>query len=80
MHCGAEVTESSTNKQHHLSQLAQREAPAAEYFPVGQLVQRSVSPAACFAHVAVLHHLVQNTLSCIWQLAASLLALVENEA
>ena len=46
-------------------QLAQREAPAAEYFPVGQLVQRSVSPGACVAHVAVLHHLVQNTLSYI---------------
>ena len=46
-------------------QLAQREASAAKYVPVGQLVPRSVSPGACVAHVAVLHHLVQNNLSYI---------------
>ena len=61
-------------------QLAQREAPAAEYFPVGQLVQRSVSPGACVAHVAVLHQFGPKYTELHRQLAAALLALVENEA
>ena len=50
MHCGAEVTESSTNKQHHLSK---REEHSAEEMAAMETEFRSMIGSLAFASVTI---------------------------